>query len=43
MKLVLNDVVSPEQTGFRAGKNICENLRRTLETIEFCNKNRLLG
>ena len=43
MKLVLDDVISPEQTGFRAGKDICENLRRSLETIDYCNRTQTAG
>ena len=43
MKLILDSVISPEQTGFLAGKDICENIRRTLETIEFSNHNQKAG
>ena len=40
MKTVLPSIISPEQTGFMASRNICENLRKTLETIEYANKSK---
>ena len=43
MKLVLDSVISPEQTGFRAGKDICENIRHTLKTIDYSNKKQNVG
>ena len=36
LKTVLNKLVASEQTGFIAGRNINENIRKTLDTIEHC-------
>ena len=35
MKLVLNDIISPDQSGFLKGRNISDNLRIILDTMEF--------
>ena len=43
MKVVLPDIISEEQTGFMQNRNICENLRRTLETIEYTRNNKKAG
>ena len=43
MKNVLPTIISEEQTGFMAGRDICENLRKTMETIEFANHKNKAG
>ena len=41
--MVLPDLISPEQTGFMSERSICENLRRTLETVKFTKRNNKQG
>ena len=43
LKKVLPQIISPEQTGFMENRDICENLRRMLETIEYANKTKKDG
>lgn len=38
LKKVLPDLISPEQTGFMAHRNISTNIRRTIEIIEYTKK-----
>ena len=38
LKLVIDDLVGPEQCGFLKGRRIADNLRQTLDIIEYCKK-----
>ena len=43
MKTVLPHIIHTDQTGFMQGRLITDNLKRTLEVIKHCNKNRIEG
>ena len=43
LKAVLNNIISPEQSGFLKGRYIGENIRLVLDTIAHCNSYKING
>ena len=43
MKVVLQDLISPEQTGFLKGRFIGENIRLILDLIDYCDNHSVPG
>ena len=43
MKNVLNDIIAKDQTGFIAGRNISENLRKILDVLEYTEAESIPG
>ena len=40
IRTVLPNIISEDQTGFLAGRHITTNIRKTLDVVEFCNKDK---